>query len=283
MIGLIDADIVCYRAAASAEEDEEWVAVSRADESMIGILMNARCTQYQTWLSDSDGNYRVKLYPSYKAGRRDRPRHLDATKRYLMDNWNARIARGQEADDALGINQSHESIICSIDKDLDQIPGHHYNWVKKAFYEVSPEEGVRMFYKQLLMGDITDNVCGLKQIGEKKSSAIIDPLTNEEEMYVATVKAYIDNYKKYKFPLEYFYVHLLNTARMVKIRTTEEELWNPPMSLEEVLKQLSLSPLMEKLIVSLEPTIVEKNMAGFQLSGNSMENYEKMDRRVSSI
>ena len=39
MKALIDGDIVVYRAAASAEEDDQWIAQARADQMMQDILV----------------------------------------------------------------------------------------------------------------------------------------------------------------------------------------------------------------------------------------------------
>jgi hypothetical protein len=45
-----------------------------------------------------------------------------------------------------------EAIIVSIDKDFMQVPTWHYNFVKKVKKYVTPEEGLRFFYKQILTG-----------------------------------------------------------------------------------------------------------------------------------
>jgi len=55
-------------------------------------------------------------------------------------------------------NSNDSSIIVSIDKDFKQVCGWHYNFVKKDKFYVSPEEGLRFFYKQILTGDSIDGI-----------------------------------------------------------------------------------------------------------------------------
>ena len=101
---------------------------------------------------------------------------------------------GMEADDILGIRQMDErveTIICSKDKDLDCIPGLHYNWSptrwENGVYDVTEEEANRFFYTQCLTGDPTDNIPGLKkltgQIATKKRKDALMGCTTGFDMY----------------------------------------------------------------------------------------------------
>ena len=67
---------------------------------------------------------------------------------YLVKEYKAEVCDGQEADDALGINQTDQTIICTIDKDLLMIPGQHYNFVKEEFKTVTYLDGLKHFYMQ---------------------------------------------------------------------------------------------------------------------------------------
>ena len=55
---------------------------------------------------------------------------------------------------------NEEPIICSLDKDLLQVPGKHFNFVKSEFRTISPIEGTFNFYWQFIMGDVSDNIFG---------------------------------------------------------------------------------------------------------------------------
>jgi 5'-3' exonuclease len=128
---LIDADIVAYRVACTCQEDDAQDFVfARAEDLIDSILVNTEAEEYRLFLTGKD-NFRYTIYPEYKAHRpKEKPFWLQACREYLIATFNAEVIDGQEADDALGINQTGDTIICSIDKDLDMLRGDHYNFVK---------------------------------------------------------------------------------------------------------------------------------------------------------
>jgi 5'-3' exonuclease len=201
MIALIDCDIVCYRCSASVEikdsvYDEEIAeqANLRADKLMQEILYATDAESYRAFFTGPN-NFRKQINPEYKANRKDKPipLYLKNCREFLIENWKAEVCEGYEADDAMSMNAGAEAIICTIDKDLDQVPGWHYNWVKGDLYEVSPVEGLRFFYKQLLIGDRGDNLFGVEKIGPVKAAKIIDHLTTEKEMFEEVRHLYEDD------------------------------------------------------------------------------------------
>lgn len=200
-IALIDADIILYKSAFQAEyttcefEDGTLVRGTRAaskvaretgmtyrcyktldtiDKSLgiankiiSNILNKTEATDMRLYVSGRE-NHRYDLYPEYKQNRegQQKPSYLGVVRSYLEDRYPVIQCSG-EADDAIGLD-SLEGIICTIDKDLDQLPGIHYNWDKDYLYEVTEEEGNRTFYKSVLTGDTSDNIPGLyKTTGQK--------------------------------------------------------------------------------------------------------------------
>ena len=127
---LIDCDIVAYRNACTCEEDETPdICLFRVDEMMERIITSVGASSFTGYLSGGN-NFRKTIDPQYKANRlgKPKPKWLETCREHLVTKWNAVVTDGIEADDALGIAQREDTIICSLDKDLLQIPGNHYQW-----------------------------------------------------------------------------------------------------------------------------------------------------------
>jgi len=208
MRALIDGDIVVFRAACSAIGDEQWIAQSRADKMIQDILEDTGATSYQVYLTGT-GNFRREIAPSYKAHRPDeRPEHWQAIREFLVTQHKAVVCNGWEADDQLGIDQDkvgNSTVICSIDKDLLQIPGKHYNFVRKEAQEVDINKGKKFLYLQSLIGDKSDNIIGVAGIGPVKAERALAELETEEEWYEKCRELYNDD-ERYHLNLQLLYI-----------------------------------------------------------------------------
>lgn len=152
------------------------------------------CTVYLT--SGDKTNFRFDLYPAYKANRTaPKPVWYRELRDYLSEEYQAEMVAGREADDAMADAQTDDTTICSIDKDLDQVPGKHYNFVTGMLYEIEPFYGMRWFYYQMLVGDRTDNVPGVRGIGPKKAERILGDAQTEEELFERVRRSYQEVYK----------------------------------------------------------------------------------------
>ncbi len=245
MLALIDGDVLVYQTGYTTNDVESWIAAARLRDQIRGILQASGATEYEIWLSDSKENWRKALFPNYKANRtQPKPTHYEYLMNTLVDTWGAQVALGEEADDAMGIRQTHirswylgnddakDSVICTIDKDLQQIPGRHYNWDKSTISVVSESEGLYRFYYQLLVGDSGDNITvseGLscKGIGAKKAAMMLEGCETEEEMYETCYNAYERQWG------EGFEKRLLLTGQLIKIRQSEGEIWQLPKRKQE--------------------------------------------------
>ena len=128
-----------------------------------------------------------------------KPKHLEDLRKWAVSETNAEVAdEGLEADDMLGIYQTDDTIICSLDKDLLQIPGHHFSWEINGkgwtrpdkFTEQSELEGLRLFYEQCVKGDRSDNIKGIEGMGEKKAAVLLQGAKTEKEMLNRVLSAY---------------------------------------------------------------------------------------------
>lgn len=226
---LLDGDLVAYRAAASCKEDDpSEIACIRAEKTIRDILGATDSSDYWLFLSGSS-NFRYDLYPEYKANRRDiaRPKWLQTVREFLLLEWKADITDGYEADDALGIKSTEleliglKPIICSLDKDLLQIPGWHFNWVKEQLIDVTSQIGYANFYTQLLMGDRSDNIPGYDGMARAKPTKFLKTridlmasLDSPFEMYQSVKEVYGDNLER--------------NANLLYIWRTDPDSWKPP-------------------------------------------------------
>lgn len=164
-----------------------------------------------------------------------KPAHLDKCKEFLRKKYKAKEAPPVEADDLIGM-AAHELTllnkpfaIVSIDKDLNCIPGLHYNSVNDELYDVSPEEALRNFYYQCLTGDDTDHIPGLPGVGPKTALKIINSVEGDNlSLYKAVLSKWQEAHED-KAEEE-----LLKSARCLWIlqdsvsEKLEDKMWNPP-------------------------------------------------------
>lgn len=199
MIALIDGDILVYRVGFASQDVEVNFACARMDKMLRDICQACDTDQYEVYLtSDDKSNFRHELYPEYKANRKaPKPIWYLELRTYLVSRHGAVVVTGREADDALADRQQADTIIASIDKDLDQVPGEHYDFVKNVRYTTDKESGLRFFYYQLLRGDPTDNIPGIGGIGPAKAAKLLNGVASDEsELFQTVRRAYEEHYKK---------------------------------------------------------------------------------------
>jgi len=246
---LIDGDIVVYRIAHTTVNEHENIAAWRVGELIRNIISDTGARDFHIYLSDSTANnFRTRLYPEYKANRpKEKPPHYNFLREYLVREFGATVSAEEEADDRLGIDQVNglrsydpdpgywdqpdyatNTILCSIDKDLRQIPGWHYHFVNKAKYWISTHDALHWFYMQLVMGDMTENVPGIVGIGEARARKILDGAVGEAELFSRVVHAYKKWFAKIGRDETEMMDLILTYGRVLKIRQEEEEIWNFP-------------------------------------------------------
>ena len=285
MKALIDGDIVCYRSAASAEKDDQEIALIRASRTLQDIVSITDATSVEVFLSGT-ANFRKDIYPEYKANRLTlpKPKHLNAVKEFLILQWGAEVTDGYEADDALGIALNRDTgggVCVSIDKDMLQLPGLHLNFVSGEFREIDVIEGWRNFYYQTILGDRGDNVPGYDGKMRPKwpnfllpIKAALDGCTTKEAMY-QVVKEVYENEET-----------LIRNARLLYIWRVVNDQWQPPQlnSLEEkqetAEKSVSTTTLPVEITQSMEPIITKPKSDGFRSRGPKRATLSRRRSRV---
>jgi hypothetical protein len=228
MIALLDSDIYAYRAAAACENEDELQAKRSVDSLIINTLMCGvdKCGYVDQWklFLTGKGNFRndIAITATYKGNRADKvkPKHLAALRSHLMQEWKADMSEGQEADDSIAIEATtlgDNGVIVSLDKDLDQVAGWHYNFVKKEAYYITEAEGLLRLYMQILTGDTADNIIGLRGIGNVKAKKMLEDALDETELFQRCVEAYDGNEDR-----------VVENAHLLFLRRHEGQIWKPP-------------------------------------------------------
>ena len=205
---------------------------NRVEEIMEAIGTTTRPFMFLT--GDDNFRYDIATVKPYKDKRQPKPYHLANVRVYIRSRYNTYLSKGCEADDLLAMamhNYRRDDIpcvLCTIDKDLLQVEGWHYRWetwnspeVKLHFVdslgklEGEYEEGVSAktgkptrkfltqkfkgegylwFMAQILVGDVVDNIPGLKGCGAKAAYDLLEGASTKEEALSLVVKAYKDSY-----------------------------------------------------------------------------------------
>lgn len=200
-IVLIDADSLLYFSSYGSEDDQ-LLCETKLSEKIYDILnivgLSYDIEKYYVFVKGQN-NFRYTLYSQYKAKRPEKHPIIDVLNKYLVDNFDAIESHGAESDDyAYSYSQLPEyqgrAIICSVDKDMLQIPGIHYDYQKNKFVLVTEQEARYNLGIQMIMGDAADNIQGLKRYGIKKAEKIITKGMSQYQCIKAILKEYLKNY-----------------------------------------------------------------------------------------
>jgi hypothetical protein len=202
----------------------EILSACNADEAIICL------TPAHTFRHD------VAVTKGYKAHRSSpKPEYSDKIIKYFHKSYNTVITDGLEADDIMGMG-ADTGVIATNDKDLDMVPGEHFNFTTGEKYYVDPTGADEWFYVQLLAGDATDNIQGIPGMGIKTAQKVVEAYDIEDDEERAELLAYIENCYADAYGDEYEEV-LQEHAELVYILrpgdTVESQSWRRLIDAEE--------------------------------------------------
>lgn len=196
---LIDADILAYQEAAAGQRAYKWdegaasvalddfdAVLDKARGKVAGLVRRFKASDVILCFTDSEGNFRKRVLPTYKSKRTPKPEHFKGLRDALSAEYRTYLKPHLEGDDVLGILATHPTlvpgrkIVVSIDKDLRQIPGELFNPGRDALTVITPEAGEGWFYTQVLTGDATDGYTGLPGCGPKRAAELLDFVNTHE-------------------------------------------------------------------------------------------------------
>lgn len=236
---LIDAETYLYRAAASSEyefemHDDVWTYLCRIGDAKVAF--EAEVARVEKLLPDHEihlvfgdrTNFRYAVYGDYKSSRRKarRPAGYRALTDWAGVTWPSTSICNVEGDDVIGLMYRDGDVVYSRDKDLKTIPGLHL--LEGEVVEVTPLDADRAFFGQVITGDATDGYPGIKGAGPVAAQKILGDCLTPEEMWQATLKAYLKAGETQAFA-----VQMARCARILRegeydYDRGEPLLWNPP-------------------------------------------------------
>ena len=240
-ICLIDGDSLLYY-----EMDKPTLeqALSGIDSRVETILTSCNANAYVGFLTGKSG-YRYQVSPTYKANRKYRPKPIIfyALREYLKQRYTFKEFEGLEADDLVAYygvnNEDYKVVICSPDKDvLHQCIGKHFNYQKVEFVTTSETDAEKFLWKQVLMGDSTDNIQGIPGVGIKTAENWLKDREKEIEGFV--LRKYVEKFGVIE-GLEQFFINF----RLVYLLKTKDDI------LREV--KLELPELQSLICINSKP------------------------------
>ena len=174
--------------------------------SMMNKIIHEENPNYILVAFDMGKTFRHEKYEDYKGGRDETPNDLKVQFPVAKEILKAMgicylEVQDYEADDIIGTyakqiddSNDYEGLIVSSDKDLLQLISEH-NTVKllktkdsimmtpTTFKEIYGVEPLRMTDLKGLMGDASDNIPGVKGIGEKSAIKLLTQYNNLENLY----------------------------------------------------------------------------------------------------
>ena len=174
--------------------------------NMINKIMSIEKPEYIMVAFDKGKNFRHEKYTEYKAGRIETPNDLKIQFPLAYDILDAMgitsvAIDNYEADDIIGtfakmadIDDLYDATIVSSDKDLLQLISHDVNvkllkqkdyilMDEKVFFDTYGLKPIRMIDIKALMGDASDNIPGVKGIGEKTALNLLHEYDTIENLY----------------------------------------------------------------------------------------------------
>ena len=222
---LIDADVLLYEVGFACETGWKGegvppfdYAATLLDSRIENICAVVQATSPPLLYLTGKTNFRndIAIKTPYKNRASHKPFHYKNLKAYIQGKYDYRIAEGLEADDLMAIEQTcrpEETIICTRDKDLRQVPGWHYGWELGNQPQFGPElvthlgyltlskdrkklkgTGMLFFYAQLLTGDVVDSIPGLGGYGPVKAFETLKVCTDTNQALKTCHRAYKEVY-----------------------------------------------------------------------------------------
>lgn len=234
----VDADTILYRVGFSkVDSPSSAVDILRSYIRTIHGDVGEDTFFYLTEKSKTRYRDRFASTFVYKESREGAPspRFITEMTQWMLDNLRTKIVSADvgEADDAVSIDAwsmwnagNLDYRVAAVDKDLNQIPGNHYNYVTRKFTYISETQANRFFFKQLLMGDRADSIPGIPQIGDVRSTQALKNCFTVEAMWEKVLEMYKESYPDMNEDSLSSIIY--ERGNMLWMQRSEGQTWYPP-------------------------------------------------------
>lgn len=141
------------------------------------------------------------MHYKFKRKKKKSPAGLHDVKKLLCKEFIGEIHYEWEADDQVVLDKmiaEDEAILVAVDKDvLYNTPGYHFNYYESKLHkiamkwvDVTPEEAIYNQYMQILTGDKSDNIPGIKGVGPATAAKFLVEGMSEEDLWQGVLAAF---------------------------------------------------------------------------------------------
>ena len=173
-----DADSLVYVASWGDNTLEE--ALEKLDHSIEAVLASLWAhIDDIVFVVKGTGNFRHDIYDGYKSNRKseedpEKKAIMVAVYDRLVTKYMAIQADGEEADDMVAyMALANDGTVISPDKDLRTVAVPIYNPQKDEHYPADIDDADMRLHVQMIMGDSTDGIPGIKGIGIKGAEKLL--------------------------------------------------------------------------------------------------------------
>lgn len=277
--------------------------------SMINKIINEENPEYMAVAFDIGKNFRKEKYDFYKEGRIEMPEELKTQMPIARDILDAMGIKHfelapYEADDIIGTiakmtedDKDFVSLIVSSDKDLLQLISDEtevkllkqtgfIRYSHAKFLEDYGIEPIRMIDLKALMGDASDNIPGVKGIGEKTALKLLQEYESIENLYdnidkiTGKTKEKLENDKEMAFMSK----NIATIYREVPLNIVLEDLkyeLNDNTSLITIYKELEFNSFLKNMSTKKEKVALEyceiTNLAELDNLADTISLYLELD------
>ena len=176
-------------------------------------------TDVEYYLTSDMFSHRKQIAPSYKAKRKGNP-WVRALRKYIIDNESVEYSLEWESDDLIYNRakqlkeEGEDYVIATVDKDLNQIPGFHFDLYREKTGEigehgqeirkyrglqfVKEDVAEKFVWLQMIEGDAVDNIKGIPGLGKVKAAKALEGIEKPSLLFIKVARLYKEKFEDWR-------------------------------------------------------------------------------------